>query len=83
MLAKEPEARYQSAGKLIEDLRRAYDSLPEEEFGHVPGSCQESTDLNTTGSTVLQKKLRRPFAFPGAFFNRACSRIGQALSLIL
>jgi len=83
MLEKKPEARYQSAGKLIEDLRRVHDSLPEEEFGHVPGNCQESTDLNTTVSTVLLKKLRRPFAFPTAFFNRACNRIGQALSLIL
>jgi serine/threonine protein kinase len=83
MLAKKPEARYQSAGKLIEDLRKVDNTLPEEEFGHVLGNRQRSTDLNTTVSTILQKKLRRPFAFPTAFFNRACSRIGQALTLFL
>lgn len=83
MLAKKPEARYQSAGKLIEDLRGVHDSLPEEELCHVPGICQESAGVNTRVSTALQKKLRRPFAFPSAFFTRACSRIGQALSLLL
>lgn len=82
MLKKKPEARYPSAGKLIEDLRRVHDSLPEEEFGHV-GGIGESTDIKTKISTVLQKKWRRPFAYPSTFFSRACSRIGQALSLLL
>jgi serine/threonine-protein kinase len=80
MLAKNPKARYQSAGKLIEDLRKVDNTLPED---HVLGNRQRSTDLNTTVSTILQKNLRRPFAFPTAFFNRACSRIGQALTLFL
>jgi serine/threonine protein kinase len=83
LLEKKPEARYQSAGKLIEDLRRVHDSLPEEEFSYLPGILQESSDVNTKVSTVVQKKLRRPFAFTSAFFTRACSRLGQALSLLL
>jgi serine/threonine protein kinase len=35
MLEKKPEARYQSAGKLVADLRSVHERLPQEEFGDV------------------------------------------------
>ena len=83
MLAKKTEARYQSAGKLIQDLRSVRAKLPEVHFSRVDFNFQESASADTTISTVQEKKLRRPFVFPSAFFTRACSRIGQALSLLL
>jgi hypothetical protein len=83
LLAKRPESRYQSAGKLIQDLRKVHDSLPEEEFCHGPGVCKESAEAITRISTILGKRVRGPIVFPTAFFSRACSRIGQAFSLLL
>ena len=83
MLAKKSESRYQSAGELIQDLRRVRDKLPEEDFSRVRGNSQELTGTNTRSSTVLQKKVRQPLVFSTAVFTRACSRLGQALSLLL
>ena len=83
MLAKKPESRYQSADKLIQDLRKVHDSLPEEEFCHGPGVRKESEEAITRISPVLGKRVRGSIVFPTAFFSRAFGRIGQAFSLLL
>ena len=83
MLAKKPEERYQSAGELILDLRKTHDQFSEKEFGHVSVTGQLSNDLDIGISKVLEKKPRRFSVFSTSFFNRACSRMGQALSFFV
>ncbi len=83
LLGKKAEERYQSAGKLIQELRKVRDNLPEEDFSTVKGNSQESTGASPRTSIVRQKRLGQPMISYKALFTRACNRMGQALSLFL
>ena len=83
LLAKKAEERYQSAGKLIQELRMVRDNLTGEGFNCVKGNSSESTGANPISSIVRQKRLGQPMISYKAIFTRACNRVGLALSLFI
>jgi serine/threonine protein kinase len=64
MLAKEPEARYQSAGELIGALRNLCHTLPTEHEMVVPRTSRGPIELQTRPTATVGRSFSPPGDFP-------------------